>query len=302
MSASHPGNLYPDQLYFRFRDAEVAFSCDRLSLMRGLERHLRAMRSFEPWPDVASRDRFRIELLLDRRLSIVDCADDRAVGIESEDLDFIFWQLKDEIVLRLMKRTSDLCWVHAGGAILHGADGGPTAFLVTGAPGAGKSTLSTALAKRGCRFLGDDLLPLDLREGAWLAHPFAQTAHVRRPSEASVPAQRLGHLAKDHHDMERHELADAPARIGAILLAEYQPGASPVISDLPPSIAVLKLIDQCHNFPDYRANAFADFCRLVERVPVARLVHGGAHEAVDHVASWGAEQCARATTTATATA
>lgn len=289
-------SLYPERLFVRFRGAQVAVRSDSVRFMQWVERQYRPLLERDRDP-AASLDRFRLEPMEGGRHCLVDDETDQIVGVDSDDLGFLFWQLKDEIALRLMGRSRDLAWLHAGGAVApaspsppdaEASGGGPPALLVAGPAGGGKSTFSAAFGRAGWRYLGDDLLPLDLRAGrVW---PFPLTAHVRRPAAEYVPEDRIGWLAKDHCDFPADRVAAAPAPIGALLLSEFRPGAEPAITPIPPSLAVVKLASFCQNFPDYDGDAIAGLCGLVERVSVAQLVHGGAHQAEGLVLEWATER------------
>jgi hypothetical protein len=64
--------------------------------------------------------------------------------------------------------------LHASGVVLAGK-----AVLLTGPPGAGKSSLAAALLQLGAALLSDDTVALEARDGSLIAHPGAALLHLR---------------------------------------------------------------------------------------------------------------------------
>lgn len=85
---------------------------------------------------------------------------------------------------RVLRRQRHMVFFHAASLGVHGAG-----ILVTGAKGAGKSTLALSLAARGHHFLGDEMAALHYPSRALL--PFRRAASVRPGPRARAVASRL---------------------------------------------------------------------------------------------------------------
>jgi hypothetical protein len=77
--------------------------------------------------------------------------------------------------------------LHASGVVLRGRT-----VLLSGQPGAGKSSLAAALLLRGASLLSDDVVALEHRNGSLTAHPGTRALRLR-------PSER-GRLSKDQQD------------------------------------------------------------------------------------------------------
>jgi hypothetical protein len=207
-----------------------------------------------------------------------------------------------EIVeLRLLGPVLAFCLELRGVVTLHAsavvADGRGVGFLAT--HGGGKSSLAAALMQRGGRLLTDDLLALDVGEGA-----------VR--ARAGYPQMRLWPAAAEHFTgsaerwprvhprfgKRRVEIGpggfgafhDAPAPLAAILLPDRRPRANEVaLEPLAPSEAVMALVAGSYlprlapaaGLGERRLGALG---RLVEAVPVRQLIHPRGFDRLDAIA------------------
>ncbi len=121
--------------------------------------------------------------------------------------------------------------LHASGVVLDGR-----AVLLTGPPGAGKSSLAAALVRAGGRLLGDDAVALALRDGTLTAHG-GSTALLLRAAEherLSAPERAaLGQPAGTVEGRRRYVSAAAPptAPLGAVCLLERS-AAQPAVERL----------------------------------------------------------------------
>jgi hypothetical protein len=124
--------------------------------------------------------------------------EDRRLEIDAE----LPWQalLGHYFLHCVMRQQPELLFLHAASAALHGRG-----ILLCGEKGAGKSTLSLALAARGHEFLGDEVGVVDPLRRELL--PFRRRASLRQgPQGAAV----LQYLAR--HPAERETLADGSVR------------------------------------------------------------------------------------------
>jgi hypothetical protein len=99
--------------------------------------------------------------------------------------------------------------LHAGAVL---ADGGAVALV--GRPGAGKSTTAAALRRLGCAFLADDVLALERRDGALIAHPGAPFQAAPEDREALLPVEGGGGAAELGAVFFLDRRADGPAEPG----------------------------------------------------------------------------------------
>jgi hypothetical protein len=125
------------------------------------------------------------------------------------------WQvlLGHYFVHQVMRRQSELVFLHAASVSIGGRG-----VLLCGEKGAGKSTLSLALAARGHGFLGDEVAVLDPVQRLLL--PFRRRASLRLGPQGQGVAQWLA-----RHPAERETLADGSVRDRVQVSAMF--GASP---------------------------------------------------------------------------
>ncbi|HEY2767347.1 MAG TPA: hypothetical protein VGI76_03775 [Solirubrobacteraceae bacterium] len=110
--------------------------------------------------------------------------------------------------------------LHASGVVLDGR-----ALLITGATGAGKSSLAAALARAGGSLLSDDAVALELRDGALVAHAGSLALQLRAAEDErlSTPERAaLGRAAGAVEGKQRYVSANAPAPapLGGLFLLE----------------------------------------------------------------------------------
>lgn len=177
--------------------------------------------------------------------------------------------------------------VFHGGAVQVGDEA--IAFLAPS--GTGKSTLTTAFARRGHAFLSDDCLHLDFAQPRIHVHPHA--AHVRL-WEDSVAALGEGcsvHV-KGSPKPRLEAAADLPHCDRALPLARvYLLGEgkvdAPAIETLSPSQALIGLAANAFVLdiknPAVLKRNLAAGARLVREVPLRRLAYPRRYDALDSV-------------------
>ena len=101
---------------------------------------------------------------------------------------------------------------------------------------AGKSVLTAALAARGCRVFGDDVLPLQLQDGVGMAPGLAPRLRIPLPDNLEKGTRsfidrhrRLGGEHYQYLELDDNTLAPRGSKlaVGAFVLLERQPGAHP---------------------------------------------------------------------------
>jgi hypothetical protein len=110
--------------------------------------------------------------------------------------------------------------LHASGVVLDGR-----AVLLTGSPGAGKSSLAAALVRAGGRLLSDDAVALALTDGALIAHAGSVALQLRTAEHERLSAEDravLGRPAGSIDGKYRYVSAGAPAPapLGGVFLLE----------------------------------------------------------------------------------
>jgi hypothetical protein len=110
--------------------------------------------------------------------------------------------------------------LHASGVVL-----GEKAVLITGPPGAGKSSLAAALVRRGGQLLSDDAVALQLSDRTLLAYPGSTLLQLRAAEdERLVRGERaaLGRPTRFADGKQRYLTAGTQdsAELGALLLLE----------------------------------------------------------------------------------
>src|SRR4051812_371241 len=118
------------------------------------------------------------------------------------------WRWQRFLVGRILPWASVLRGFEVFHASAVTLDGRAIAFV--GPTGAGKTSLAVQLVTRGGRFLTDDVLALEEREGELRAHPGASIASVRPAEKAAIPRQTwrqlgsvLGHSEKTYLALPR---------------------------------------------------------------------------------------------------
>jgi hypothetical protein len=145
-----------------------------------------------------------------------------------------------------------------------------------GETGTGKTSLAVHLVARGLGFFTDDVLALELRDGALRAHPGAAIASVRDAERDSIPQASwarlgtvLGHSGKTYVEVPR---ADAPLPLGALCFLDRgeMSGIAP-IERLDPRLLLASTFVLGVQTPARLLNQL-DVCSAIARdVPVFRL-------------------------------
>lgn len=171
---------------------------------------------------------------------------------------------------------------------LHGASVriGDGAALLSGPRGAGKSTLATALARRGHALLSDDVSPIDLRDSSrpllWPAFPrvkLLDDAIACFDLAGATAYNRVPWGTKGHFAMATPALTDAvtaPVPLGGIFALDRGGADTFSCTLLPCRAALIYLNSQTHRAGmGWRMGAqeriFYQVCRIASSVPVRWL-------------------------------
>jgi hypothetical protein len=109
---------------------------------------------------------------------------------------------------------------HASGVVVDGR-----AALITGPPGAGKSSLAAALLRAGGELLSDDAVAVQLSDGELIAHAGSVVLQLRPPEEKRLSAGARAELGQAAGSFEGKHLyvssgARDPVPIGGLFLLE----------------------------------------------------------------------------------
>jgi hypothetical protein len=211
------------------------------------------------------------------RLEIVRNASGYAVrgGRDRElaaPLSFLFESIRAEVSYCFIAARRDLMWMHAGAVERDGR-----AVVFAGPSGNGKSTMVTLLCERGWRFLSDDIAPVRMHADEVL--PFPQSPRRRiHPGEA-FPPEKLALLDRETVVIETEMISLEPARIGAIVFPVFREGTGAELERVPTGEAAFKLIRDCTNFADHKAEAVSRAVSLARTIPVYSLTYSSSRDA-----------------------
>lgn len=188
-------------------------------------------------------------------------------------------------VLRLRGRTC----LHASAVAVGGR-----ALALIGPVGAGKSTTAAALAGRGCPVLADDVLPIEIRGDAVLAHPayprlrlWPESAQLLYGAEDALPPLTPT-WDKRYLDLTARDGAFCPQAVplGAVyFLGERGAGPGlPAVRAMPGPAGLLALVE--HTYVNYlldrpmRAREFDLLGRVAAAAPLREVTP---REGADHL-------------------
>jgi hypothetical protein len=182
------------------------------------------------------------------------------------------------------RQTGSFLIVHAGGVRSEAGYG----ILFPAQPGAGKSTLVTALVREGFGYLSDELGVIDPVTGFLYPYPRAITLKNSlifdryqdlAPSRPPLTPSQW-HLRPD--DIRPAAVAGpCPPRL--VVYPEYRQGAATELTRLSPGAGALALAQNAVNLPLYGARALKIFAKLAADAEFYRLISGDLEEAIDVV-------------------
>jgi hypothetical protein len=169
--------------------------------------------------------------------------------------------------------------LHAGAVALCGR-----ALALLGASGAGKTSLALALCRSGAEFMADDVLALERREGALLAHPGTPAAGVAH-CEAGRLGSRLGAGAvlavNERERLIRVSPRRDPAVLGGLLFLQRRADgpSEPLIERCADTQLLLASTFNFVLHDPERLERLLDVCAVASRGAVARVSFGPACDA-----------------------
>jgi HprK-related kinase A len=174
------------------------------------------------------------------------------------------------------------------------------ALLLTGPPGAGKSTLCAALVAGGWRLLSDELAVIDTESlDIWpLARPICLKEEsielIRRRAPDSVFGPPVhgtakGTIAHLRPPVESVRRIAEPARAAWVLLPRYEAGIVTRLEPLSTARGFIHLADNSFNYQILGESAFHALARLAEGCRIASLPNSSLADAVARVEAMASE-------------
>ena len=160
-------------------------------------------------------------------------------------------------------------------------------ILLTGAPGAGKTTLCVALAKSGWDDQGDDIVRLE-NSGKAVGTPFAACVKSDAwplvapyaPEIADLPTYRRSD-GKDVLYLPTPRVARRPRSIDFVLLLSRQPGATPTLEPVEPLDAFSTRLESAFSAKGaIAAPALKTFASAIEGAASFRFVYSNLADAI----------------------
>ena len=178
-------------------------------------------------------------------------------------------------------------WTHSCAAFHAGAVRSPDGELVLlPAPsGNGKSTLTGAFVAAGWDYLGDEAI--GVRPDSLVAVGYPKRLAIDASSRAvlNLPESDSADLDPAEISADVTRLDGDVGPIGRVVLPTYQEGAEVTLQRLEPHEAVVELLANTLNLARAGQAALDAVCDLAATVPVERLIHGDAHQAVARVST-----------------
>jgi hypothetical protein len=184
-------------------------------------------------------------------------------------------------VLGFVLRRRNISCLHASGVEIQGR-----AVCFCGDAGYGKSTTAAALALRGLPVLAEDIVALEESRGEFRAVPgyprvclWPESVRMLLGSDDALP-QLTPVWEKRYLELDGGRAKFSQAKLPFGILYLFAPRSSeqgvPRVEKLSPREALLELVQNTYmNWVlnrEQRANEFDTLCRLVQRVPVRRIV------------------------------
>ena len=193
----------------------------------------------------------------------------------------LFWQVNTQTI----RQSGDFLLIHAGAVSTPAGEG----ILLPSVSGGGKTTLVTALVRRGFSYLSDEggavdpvsrelypyHRPLSLKEGH--AHLFPDLCERANGSDWAVGQRWI------HPEDVRPGAVGGPCPIRFVIAHQYRPGTPTEITPLTPAQGAMELLTNALNLPRYRSRALPLVADVARRARSYRLVSGNLEEAVQTI-------------------
>ena len=287
LSWLHGGQLAPQQAWVRLREQATATRIVRIDELAA------RIDLFGVAPDevddvfeqFASDERTAI-----LKLSVVSCGDrfflfegERPLG--SCGANEWIPRLKAVLTEHYTASVRDAFLMHAAFLVR-----GNTGILLSGAPGAGKTTLCVALARSGYDYQGDDIVRLE-SNGKAVGTPFAACVKAPAwplvasyaPEIADLPVYRRSD-GKDVRYLPVPRVKRRPRNIDFVLLLSRQPDAKPALEPVEPLDAFSTLLESAFSAKgSISAPALKTFASAMEGAASFRFVYSNLADAISAI-------------------
>ncbi|TVQ61243.1 MAG: hypothetical protein EA366_03195 [Spirulina sp. DLM2.Bin59] len=183
-----------------------------------------------------------------------------------DDSGHCFIHLKYYVMTALIEANAQWLWFHAGAVA--NDDG---AIILPAAAGGGKSTFTTYFAQQGWQYCSDDVVPLDFY--AQQIYPVPQTPRPRAVTAAILSPEQLALVEKQAISLTPPQISDRPHGIQAIVFPYYQPDVETQLYPCSTGKSVIRLLENCINFPVHKRQAMPFLVKLMEAVHRFELVY-----------------------------
>jgi hypothetical protein len=258
-------------IWIRFDGLCVAVRSAAPEVLFEVERVFRAMMDRADQPRAG--EPVVAELVVERFGDDYEISRTGVEGTERGPLDEVRRAVRYHTTRAFLDARNDWFWVHAAAACRDGRG-----VLLPGGRGTGKSTLVTALARAGWRYLSDEAVPLDM--ACDRAAPFPLTPEVRVGPPTALAPDAVAALSKRDVELDPAAICREPARITEIVFARFVPGAAATLEAATPGRAALDLLESCFNFQYHGPRAIRYAAAAAGRLASTRLTFGDAAAAV----------------------
>jgi hypothetical protein len=193
--------------------------------------------------------------------------------LPEQSCDPLFPFLKEEIILRFMRKRPDLLWIHAGAVTRNGSS-----ILLSGRSGQGKSTFTTMLLNHGWSLMSDDVAPICMSTGEVL--PFYQSPSRRIDPGKEVSPEDLGSVQREAVDVPSDSIQRDRALLKAVVFPVFKRSAPVTFTRMRQGAGALELLRNTRNFSDHGAAAVERAASFARNLPMFQLCYGSAADAL----------------------
>lgn len=171
--------------------------------------------------------------------------------------------------------------------VLHaaGLDMGRGVVLFPGVSNAGKSTLAAQLLRRGCAYLSDEAVALELE--SLRARPYTKALALEPASQDLFPELIGGLDGSETLDVDPRTIGagrlSSGGPVAAIVFPRFDPDANAQLVPLEPIAALRQLVANAFDFGHVGQGAFDALARAADLLPCYALTHRGGHEHLDQL-------------------
>ncbi|MEX1032506.1 MAG: hypothetical protein WDZ30_04050 [Cellvibrionaceae bacterium] len=153
---------------------------------------------------------------------VIGIVRDESVYLEAESIGEYLYLIEKDMTIELQKQLKHLYFIHAA-VLAHGDQ----AIIITAPSGTGKSTTAWALLHHGCRYLSDELAPIDLTNLTVQGYPRA-LGLKRVPPVYALPDHCLDTDNSLHVSVDRLPggYCSSAVPVTAVFILEYAPQLS----------------------------------------------------------------------------